>query len=49
MTFIAQSYVEAYELAREMRATYFDSDYVVSIVAPLFLGDFWRVNVGTEG
>jgi hypothetical protein len=48
MTFIAKSYVEACELAREMRATYFDTDWVVSIVAPLFPGDFYRVNVGTE-
>jgi len=45
MTFVAQSYVEAYELARELRATYCDTDWEVEIVPPQFLGDFYRVNV----
>jgi len=45
MTFTAQSYNEAFELARELRATYCDTDWEVEIVAPLFPGDLYRVNV----
>jgi len=45
MTFTAETYDEAYELARELRATYCDTDWEVEIVPPQFPGDSYRVNV----
>lgn len=45
MTFTAETYNEAFELARELRAQHWDTDCEVEIVPPLFPGDLYRVNV----
>ena len=45
MTFTAATRAEAEEIATECRAFYAEHDYEVEIVAPLFPGDLYRVNV----
>ena len=45
MTFTAATRAEAEEIATECRAFYAEHDYEVEIVAPLFLGDLYRIDV----
>ncbi len=42
----AATYAEAKALAAELRATFKGCDWVVTIHAPLFDGDLYRVVVG---
>lgn len=46
MSLTAATYAEACEIAADLRALFAAADWVVSIVAPLFDGDLYRINVG---
>lgn len=45
MTLTAATRAEAHKIAAECRAIYTNYGYVVKIVAPLFPGDLYRINV----
>ncbi len=44
MTFTAETYSEAKEIAADIVRLYGRDGYTVEIVAPLFAGDTYRVN-----
>jgi hypothetical protein len=46
MTHTAKTETEARKIAAKYRSMYMHGGWRIEIVAPLFDGDLWRVNVG---
>ena len=46
MTYTAKTYAEAKQIAKSLRDIYAGTDWIVSIVAPLYDGDAYHVTVG---
>lgn len=45
MTRTAKTFAEAQEIEIELRGIHRGTDWKVSVVAPLFEGDLWRITV----